>query len=75
MLAAEVAASVSSPNDQAAGAAERLMGRMTALVNYAWLDRDDPSSLLQRLNAHGRELHNLVTETYFQYPVHDAPVR
>ena len=75
MLAAEVAASVSSPNDQAAGAAERLMGRMTALVNYAWLDRDDPSSLLQRLNAHGRELHDLVTETYFQFPVHDAPVR
>ena len=51
------------------------MGRMSALVNYAWLDRDDPRSLLRRLNAHGRELHDLVTETYFHYPVHDAPLR
>ena len=75
MLSAELAATALSPNEEAAGAAERLMGRMSALVNYAWLDRDEPKSLLRRLNAHGRELHDLVTETYFQYPVHDAPVR
>ncbi|MDE2769089.1 MAG: alpha-E domain-containing protein [Chloroflexota bacterium] len=75
MLSAELAAAAPSPNDEAAGAAQRLMGRMSALVNYAWLDRDDPRSLLRRLNAHGRELHDLVTETYFHYPVHDAPLR
>ena len=74
MLSAELAVTGPNPDDEAAGAAQRLMGRMSALVDYAWLDRDDPRSLLRRLSAHGRELHDLVTETYFQYPVHDAPV-
>ena len=46
---------VANPDDdgRAAAAAQRLMGRMSALVDYAWLDRDDPQALLQRLDAHG----------------------
>ena len=75
MLSAELADTAASPNDQAAGAAQRLMGRMSALVNYAWLDQDDPKALLRQLNEHGRDLHDLLTDLFFNYPVHDVPAR
>ena len=48
---------------------------MSALVNYDWLDQDDQQALLRRLDAHGRDLHDLVADSFFNYPVHDAPVR
>ena len=51
------------------------MGRMSALVNYAWLDQDDPKALLRQLNEHGRDLHDLLTDSFFNYPVHDVPAR
>ena len=75
MLSAEFAATEPSPNEQANSAAQRLLGRMSALVQYAWLDRDDLQALLQQVNSHSRDLHDLITETYFQYPVHDFPAR
>ena len=75
MLSAEFADTAASPNGRAAAAAQRLIGRMSALVNYDWLDQDDQQALLQRLDAHGRDLHDLVTDSFFNYPVHDALVR
>ena len=75
VLSVELADADECPNDQAARAAQRLIGRMSAVVNYAWLDREDPQALLQQLNEHGRDLHDLVADSFFNYPIHDAPVR
>ncbi len=74
-LSAELTDTAASPDTQAAGAAHRLVGRMSALVNYAWLDQDDLKALLQQLTAHGRDLHDLVTASFFNYPLHDVPAR
>ena len=74
-LSAELAAAAPSPNEPANRAAHRQMGRLSALVHYAWLDRDDHAELLQQVQAHGRDLHNLLTDMYFQYPIQDVPAR
>ena len=75
MLSVELTATAPSPNEQANAAAHRLLGRMGALVHCAWLDRDDHTRLLRQVNAHCRGLHDLVTETYFAYPIRDFPAR
>ena len=75
MLSVELTANAPSPNEQANTAAHRLLGRMGALVHCAWLDRDDHTRLLRQVNAHCRGLHDLVTETYFAYPIRDFPAR
>ena len=75
MLSAEVTATAPSPNEQANAAAHRLLGRMGALVHGALLDRDDHTRLLRQVSTHCRDLHDLVTETYFAYPIRDFPAR
>ena len=52
ILSTELAATAPSPNEQANSSAQRLVGRMSALVNYAWLDRDDHQARLQQVNSH-----------------------
>jgi uncharacterized alpha-E superfamily protein len=74
-LSVELASSEPSPNEQASGAAQRLVGRMSALVRYDWPDRNDHAELLRQVSAYGRDMHGLVTETFFAYPVEDSPVR
>ena len=74
-LSAELAAAEPSPNERANSAAQRLTGRMSALVRYAWLDRQDHQALLRQVNDHGRDLHDLIAETYFRYPIQDVSVR
>ena len=63
------------PNPRASGAARRLAGRMAALVHYDWPDTDDRRALLQRVRDEGRDLHHLVTQAYFDYPIEDSPGR
>ena len=65
----------SGPNPRASGAARRLAGRMAALVHYDWPDTDDRQALLQRVREDGRELHFLVTQAYFDYPIEESSGR
>ena len=75
MLSVELTATARSPNEQANAAAHRLLGRMGAQMHGAWLDWDDHTRLLRQVNAHCRDLPDLVTETYFAYPIRDFPAR
>ena len=65
----ELAALGAAPDAAAAAAVRRLSGRLRAVAHYEWPDRDDRAELLRRIDAHCRELHDLITLTYFEYPV------
>ena len=63
------------PDAKASGAARRLAGRMSALIQYDWPDREDRPELLRQVREYCRELHYLVTTAYFEYQVEDFPER
>jgi uncharacterized alpha-E superfamily protein len=48
---------------------------MAALIHYEWPDSEDRHELLRQVLEHCRELHHLVTATYFEYPVEGFPMR
>lgn len=58
---------------RASGRAERLAGRLHAMVFYEWPDTDDHDGFLRRMDTYCRELHELVTAAWFDYAVEDAP--
>ena len=73
---AELAAlGMAAPDAGSAAAVRRLSGRLRALAHYEWPDADAGAraGLLRRLGEHCRELHNLITATYFEYPVSHLP--
>ena len=61
------------PNRKASGAAQRLSGRMRALLHYDWPDREDHNELLVQLSEQCRQFHSLITDTYFDYPIDQSP--
>ena len=65
----------SGPNPNASGAANRLAGRMAALIYYDWPDEENHHKLLRKVREYCRELHHLVTAAYFDYPIEDFPGR
>ncbi len=73
--AAELAAIGTAPDPWAGAAAERLAGRLCALIRYEWADRHDPQALLAQTGEYCRTLHDLVTAAYIDYDVDDLPVR
>ena len=58
---------------RAGGRAQRVAGRLHAMVLYEWPDTDDHDDFLRRMDAYCRELHELVTAAWFDYAVEDAP--
>jgi len=56
-------------------AAERLAGRLCALIRYEWPDRQDGEVLLSQVREHSLKLHDLVNTAYFDYNLEAAPVR
>ena len=73
-LAAELLTIGASPNAQAGAAAERLAGRLCALIRYEWPDRSDHEALLVQVGEHCRKLHELATAAYIAYAIEDSPV-
>jgi len=74
-LASELEALGPSPDARAGAAAERLAGRLCALIRYEWPDRADRTDLLSQARAHCLELHGLVNVAYVDYDLEDVPVR
>ena len=56
------------PNEKSSGAAQRLSGRVRALIHYDWPDSDNQEEILHRVSDYCRQFHLLVSETYFDYP-------
>ena len=57
------------PNEKSSAAAQRLSGRVRALIHYDWPDNDDHERMLRQASDYCRQLHLLISETYFNYPV------
>ena len=74
-LASELAAIGPGPGLRAGAAAERLAGRLCALIRYDWPDRQDRTALLAQAREQSLELHDLVNAAYIDYAPEDAPVR
>ncbi len=75
VAAAELAAIGPGPDAQASDAVYQLASRLGALVHSDWQVREERGVLLQQMSAYCWELHDLVTATYFDYPIEDFPVR
>ena len=74
-LASELAAIGPGPNARAGVAAERLAGRLCALMRYEWPDHPDRPALLSQAREHCLKLHDLVNAAYVDYDIEDAPIR
>ena len=59
------------PGTRDSAAAQRLAGRVCALVRYEWPDVEDHQSLLRKANDYCRDLHDLITGAYMEYPIED----
>lgn len=73
MAAAELTAIGPGPSAQSSGTTQRLASRLSALVHYDWPDREDHEGLLRQVDEYCRGLHQLVTRTYFDYPIESFP--
>ncbi len=74
-LASELAGIGPSPDARTGAAAERLTGRLCALIRYEWPDREDRTALLSQVRDLCFKLHDLVNAAYIDYDFEDAPVR
>ena len=74
VLASELAAAGPAPDARAGAAAERLAGRLCALIRYEWPDGRDRAALLAQARSHCLKLHDLVNAAYVDYDPVDAPV-
>lgn len=61
------------PNMAMSGALRRRAGRLGALLRYDWPDCDDRDEVLRQVLAHSRQLHTLLSETYFEYAIQGLP--
>ena len=61
------------PSSESSAATQRLMGRLGMLIQDEWPDGEGREEVLRRINDHSRELHDLVTVTYFDYYLEDTP--
>ena len=76
MAAAELTAIGPGPNARSSGAAQRMASRLGALIHYDWPDREDRAKAsCRQVDEYCREIHQLVTVTYFDYPIEGFPER
>ena len=73
--AADLAGIGPGPNSRSSDATRRLVGQARALLHYEWPDRDDREHMLRKINGYCRDLHDLVTASYFDYAIDDRPER
>ena len=61
------------PSRRASGAAQRLAGRLEALIRFDWEDREDAVAFLRQVRTYSWQLQSLVSATYFDYAAEDIP--
>ncbi len=60
------------PVSTTTNALRRQAGRMSALLRYDWPDRDDREEVMTQVLNYARQLHVLLSETYFEYAFQEA---
>ena len=69
LIESEIGAIGSGPYSRSGRALQRLVGRLFATVNYEWPDEEERLALLEEMSKGADELHFLISEAYFDYPV------
>ena len=67
MSAREIGAIGAGYNLEASDSTSRLAGRLTSILHQEWPDHTGKRELLARVNTYCRDLHQLVSDTYFNY--------
>ena len=70
---AELTGLAPGPDLGSGTAARRLVDRIGAMIRDYWPDQGDHERFLRQVSDYCRDLHNLVTAAYFDYPVDDSP--
>ncbi len=60
------------PHAAISGSMRRLAGRLASVIHYEWPDVTDREDVLRKLAGFSRDLHDLITQTYFDYEVEIA---
>ena len=55
------------PDGSATDATRRLAGRLSSMLHYEWPDRTDKRAMLVQVNGYCRDLHQSVSDTFFDY--------
>ena len=71
LIESEIAAIGSGPYSRSGRALQRLVGRLSAMINYEWPDEEERIALLKEISGGAEELHFLITSAYFDYPVQE----
>lgn len=71
LASAEIEKIGGGPRRHSTRSVQRMSGRLTALINYEWPDRQDREEVLREVIEYSGELHYLITAAYFDYPVQE----
>ena len=71
LIESEVTAIGSGPYSRSGRAMQRLVGRLASMINYEWPDEEERVPLLREISEGAEELHSLITQAYFDYPVQE----
>lgn len=72
---AELDAIGPGPSTETSSATRRLAGRLASFIQFNWPDLNDREDALRELGAFCRDLHDLISVTYFDYQVEDSPTQ
>ncbi len=75
VMQAELVSIGSGPNAASSAAAQRVAGRLRALIHYEWPDAQDHKGILERVVQYCRDLHDMTAVTYFDYTIESLPMR
>ncbi len=71
LIGSEISAIGSGPYSRSGRALQRLVGRLSSMINYEWPDEEERLPLLRQISEGADELHLLITEAYFDYPIQE----
>ena len=71
LIGSEIAAIGSGPYSRSGRALQRLVGRLSSMINYEWPDEEERVALLREISKGADELHPLITQAYFDYPIQE----
>lgn len=72
MAAQQIGAIGAGHDVEVSDSADRLAGHLTTMLHREWADRPGNREALARVNGYCRDLHQLVSDTYFHYSTQES---
>ena len=71
LIESEIAAIGNGPYSRSGRALQRRVGQLSAMISYEWPDEEDRTALMEEMSKGAEDLHVLISEAYFDYPVQE----